>query len=479
MDADSVAGALPVACGCEGCAHLARENERLRARVSELEGKVEELRRGAKRQAAPFSRDESGEGSSGESGRPGRKPGSGYGKNAHRPVPEEIDETVEAPLGEGCECGGEIEFERVDYQYQEELPEPRPIRRRVKVYIGRCKCCGRRHQGRHPYQTSDALGAACSQLGPRAVATVTQLNKELGLSPAKTARALAQLGGIKLTAGGVVQAVARQARALEPTYGALIGGVRASEHVAPDETGWRVGGRKAWMWAFAGDGVTVYQIADGRGYDEAKLILGEDYSGVLERDGWAPYRRFEHASQQSCYAHLLRRCSEMIADSIGGQARVPHTLRRILKDGLALRDARDRGELDAPGLAREIAALEVRIDTLLSGEPTHPANKRLLGHLANEREHLTTFLRKPGVQATNWRAEHALRPAIVNRKSWGGNRTWTGAHTQEVTTSVIRTARQQHQDPIELMATAQLHLTPAISDRLKLPAARSDPALAA
>jgi len=340
MDADSVAGALPVACGCEGCAHLARENERLRARVSELEGKVEELRRGAKRQAAPFSRDESGEGSSGESGRPGRKPGSGYGKNAHRPVPEEIDETVEAPLGEGCECGGEIEFERVDYQYQEELPEPRPIRRRVKVYIGRCKCCGRRHQGRHPYQTSDALGAACSQLGPRAVATVTQLNKELGLSPAKTARALAQLGGIKLTAGGVVQAVARQARALEPTYGALIGGVRASEHVAPDETGWRVGGRKAWMWAFAGDGVTVYQIADGRGYDEAKLILGEDYSGVLERDGWAPYRRFEHASQQSCYAHLLRRCSEMIADSIGGQARVPHTLRRILKDGLALRDAR-------------------------------------------------------------------------------------------------------------------------------------------
>jgi hypothetical protein len=44
---------------------------------------------------------------------------------------------------------------------------------------------------------------------------------------------------------------------------------------------------------------------------------------------------------------------------------------------------------------------------------------------------------------------------------------------------VIRTARQQQQDPIELMATAQLHRTPAISDRLKLPAARSAPALAA
>jgi transposase len=402
-----------------------------------------------------------------------------YGTKAHRPVPGEIDETVEAPLDGACECGGEIEFERIDYQYQEELPEPRPIRRCVKVYIGRCKCCGRRHQGRHPYQTSDALGAAASQLGPRAVATVTALNEELGLSPAKTAKALKQLGGIKVTPGGVVQAVARAARVLEPTYGALIDAVRASDVVAPDETGWRVGGRKAWLWGYAGDGVTVYQIANGRGYDDAKLILGADFDGVLERDGWAPYRRFEHASHQSCYAHLSHRCSEMIADSIGGQARVPHTLRGILKDGLALRDARDRGELDEPGLACEIAELEVRIDTLLAGEPTHPANKRLLGHLSNEREHLTTFLRKPGVQATNWRAEQALRPAIVNRKSWGGNRTWTGAHTLEVTSSVIRTARQQQQDPIELITTAQLHRTPAISDRLKLPAARSDPALAA
>jgi transposase len=476
MAVDSVAaGALPAACGCEGCARLARENERLRARVSELEGKVEELRRGAKRQAAPFSRGKPAR----DPQRPGRRPGGEYGKKAHRPAPEEIDETVEAPLEENCECGGEIEFERVAYQYQEELPEPRPIRRAVKVYIGRCKCCRRRHQGRHPCQTSDAIGAAGSQLGPRAVATVTQLNKELGLSPHKTAKALLQLAGIKLTPGGVVQAVARQARVLEPTYGALIDAVRVSDVVAPDETGWRVGGRKAWLWGYAGDGVTVYQIAHGRGYDDAKVVLGGDFDGVLERDGWAPYRRFEHAWHQTCCAHLLRRCSEMIADSIGGQARVPRTLRGILKDGLALRDARDRGELDDPGLTREIAALEVRIDTLLAGAPTHPANKRLLEHLSNEREHLTTFLRKPGVQATNWRAEQALRPAIVNRKSWGGNRTWTGAHTQEVTTSVIRTARQQHQDPIELMATAQLHRTPAISNRLKLPVTRSAPALAA
>ncbi len=73
-------------------------------------------------------------------------------------------------------------------------------------------------------------------LGPRAVALATELNKELGLSPQKTAKALARFG-IQITAGGVVGAIARQARRLEPTYGALIEGVRASRMVAPDETG--------------------------------------------------------------------------------------------------------------------------------------------------------------------------------------------------------------------------------------------------
>jgi hypothetical protein len=48
-------------------------------------------------------------------------------------------------------------------------------------------------------------------LGPRAVALATELNKELGLSPRKTAQSLARLG-VVVSAGGVVQAVARQAR---------------------------------------------------------------------------------------------------------------------------------------------------------------------------------------------------------------------------------------------------------------------------
>lgn len=315
-------------------------------------------------------------------------------------------------------------------------------------------------------------------LGPRAVALATELNKELGLSPQKTAKALERFG-IRVTAGGVAQAIARQARALEPTYEALIEGVRASPTVAPDETGWRIGGQKAWLWAFAGENVTVYLIAAGRGYEHAAQILGEDYTGVLERDGWAPYRRFANARHQTCHAHLLRRTGELIADSLAGQARVPHAARRILKDALALREERQQESIDADQFALRVTELDERTDELLAMRPTHEPNRRLLGHLRNEREHLFTFLAEPGVQATNWRAEQALRPAVVNRKSWGGNRTPKGARTQQITMSVIRTARQQDIDPVELMISAQRSRAPTVSELIKLPARASPTSLAA
>jgi Transposase IS66 family len=70
-------------------------------------------------------------------------------------------------------------------------------------------------------------------------------------------------------------------------------------------------------------------------------------------------------------------------------------------------------------LASEADRLGAQIDKLVAGATRYPPNRRLLNHLAAEREHLFTFLRLPGVQATNWRAEQAIRPAVVTRKHWG------------------------------------------------------------
>jgi transposase len=427
------------------------DNQRLRARVGELAAQVEQLRRASRRQAAPFSKGTTVP----RPRRPGRKAGTAYGHHARRPVPDpdRVSRVVDVGLPEACpHCGGALSVERVACQYQEDLPPLTATQIcRYDIQVGRCRRCRRRVQPRHPEQTSQALGAAAVQVGPRAVALAVWASKGLGLPAGKVARLLGQLG-ITITPGAVTQALARAARHLQPTYAALVCGVQASPVVAPDETGWRVGGKRAWLWAFAGDGMTVYRIAAGRGFDAATAVLGADYAGVLERDGWAPYRKFANATHQSCLAHLLRRCDELLGDAQRGQAKTPHAVRRILQQALAVRDARDAGRLDAAETAVWAERLGAAVDKLIAGRTAYPPNRRLLDHLGRERPALFTFLRRPGVQATNWRAEHAIRPAVVCRKQWGGNATWNGARTWQVLASVLRTATQQHHDPVALLA---------------------------
>lgn len=454
------------------CRRLGSENTRLSARVTELESTVETLRRASKRQAAPHSKGTHVE----HPKRSGRRPGEGYGTKAHRRVPDHADETVEVPYPAFCDCGGEVEPDGVVEQWIQDIPAAALHTRALRIHKGRCRRCGKAVRGRHPDQTSEAAGAAASMIGPHAVALAVDLKKEMGVSERKICRLFAHFG-LAITPGGVAQAIARAGRAATPTYQALVLAVRRAQVVTADESGWRVHGDSAWLWAFVGQTVladgtvvrlVVYLVAKGRGFPEASAVLGAGYAGVIERDGWASYRKFVNASHQTCAAHLLRRCTGMIEDADGDDAEVPQALKDILKDSLALRAARDAGEKDAQSVTKGVTVLRRRVDDLLDTDVTTEANARLLKHLGKESANLFTFLERPDVEATNWKGEQAIRPAVVNRKSWGGNFTWAGADTQEVLSSVLATARLQGRDPISVLVPVLTSPTPRLAD-LTLP----------
>jgi len=417
-------------------------NESLSARdlrIAELEKLLEESRRSGKRQSAPFSKGTPKD----EPARPGRKSGDEHGRHGHRAVPVRPDRELAAPLPGCCpECGGDVDHERDTEQWQVELPEARPVVTRFVVGVGRCRRCGKRVQGRHRDQTSDALGAAGSQVGPRVKAWAAWLHYELGLSFGKCARLLGRLG-IPVTAGALSSGAQTTGAALVPVHQEIVRRVNAARMVVMDETGWRVGGFGAWLWVATAEGVTAYNVADGRGFTEATILLDDDYDGVLVRDGWAPYRKYEAATHQTCTAHLLRRAGEMIEGNPSWARGTPRQVKDILLEGLAARDLGAR--------RRKATAAELTDRIELLAEQAHPydANRKLVAHLYNERLALFTFLTHPGVDATNWRGEQAVRPAVVNRKVWGGNRTWRGANTQSRVTSVLRTAAQQGIDAID------------------------------
>lgn len=364
-------------------------------------------------------------------------------------------------------CQGRVRETGVATQYQEEIPVSRVIVRQFTVHIGRCDDCGRRVQGRHPLQTSDALGAAAAQLGAQLIALVVVLNKQLGLSFGKIGTLLQQLYGVTVTRSGLVHAVHRAARQAHPTYDALCAQVRGSPVVSPDETGWKVAGVLAWLWAFATDRTTVFRIQPGRGFDEAASVLGRDFAGILVRDGWAPYRRFTQAAHQTCLAHLLRRCRELRRDH--PQSPIVAEVQRVLKSALALRDRWHRGTVSDHGLAVARGRLITRLGAALDRPVRARAVARFTRHLDREFQAIWSFLFRPGLDATNWRAEHALRPAVVTRKVCGGNRSWRGAESQQILASVIRTTRQRGLPPHRVLAPLLRARQPRVATALQSP----------
>jgi transposase len=355
---------------------------------------------------------------------------------------------------------------RVATQYQEELPIPRVVVREFRIHIGECRACGRRVQGRHPLQTSDALGAASAQLGAQVIAFAVILNKQLGLSFGKIATLLQQQYQLTVTRSGLVHAVHRAARQAQPTYEALRTQIRGSPVVTPDETGWKVEGRLQWLWTATTPTTTVYAILAGRGYPEASTLLGEDFAGVIVRDGWAPYRRFTAAIHQTCLAHLLRRARLLATDH--PRASFVPTVTDILQQALALRDRYLAGHVSAHGLATVRGRLVERLNRELDRPGTITDVCRFAAHLSVEWPALFTFLFDPTtIDATNWRAEQALRPAVVTRKVCGGNRSPRGAASQQVLASVIRTAQQRQLNPHDILVSMLRARTPLVPEVLR------------
>jgi transposase len=132
----------------------------------------------------------------------------------------------------------------------------------------------------------------------------------------------------------------------------------------------------------------------------------------------------------------------------------------LLRTGLGLRDRHAAGEISTHGLGVASGRLENQLTGLIFPPKTNAANERLAQHLWAHRHDLFTFLRLPGLDATNWRAEMAIRFGVILRKVWGGSRTWAGARAQSVLMSVWRTCWQQGRCALDFLSQL-LRGTPA------------------
>ncbi len=430
----------------------ARLIEELRAEVEGLKKELEESRRAGKRQAAPFSKGPPKP----YPKRPGRKPGH---PPSHRaaPPPEQVDRTVEVPLPAHCpECRAPLDDAPVAVhdQYQIDLPEPKPVVTRYRVPVTCCPACYRRVQGRHPDQTSDALGSAAVQFGPRLLGFAADLKHRIGASYRKCSSVLLTLTGLVVTSAALVRSGQRLRRLAQPSDDRLVEAARSSAVQHVDETGWKIGGRSAWLWVFADEHATLYRIRRSRGHEVVVEVLGEDYQGVLVSDCFLAYDPLNF-TKSKCSAHLLKRCSEVEQSKSRGAVRFSRRVAALLRRAMALK--RRRGTISDHGYAVLRGKVHAELDRLLAWRYTDPDNARLAKLLRKHRGSVLRFLDHDEVDATNNLAEREGRPAVIARKLSAGTRTEAGAQTHAVLASVFRTYRRQGRDVLGAVVALLRH----------------------
>ena len=280
-----------------------------------------------------------------------------------------------------------------------------------------------------------ALLSGAYRVGKRGVARLCQDLFGVPISPAAVC-------GLQMKTAAALEPIVREAH----TY---VAGVPANV----DETGWREGGKRGWLWVAATARVTVFLVRLSR----ARKVLGElivGQPGVLTTDRYSAYDHLPVGKRQVCWAHLRRDFQAMIDrrndGSVVGEDLLTYAdillaqWKRVRDGTLTRRGFRqtylgwiragvrdflkrgiESGCTTTAGVCRELLAIE-------------PA--------------LYTFVAVDGVEPTNNAAERALRHAVCWRKMSYGTDSVGGSRFVERVLTVVATCRQQGRSVLEYLA---------------------------
>jgi transposase len=318
-----------------------------------------------------------------------------------------------------------------------ELPVVRPDIVEYQLHRLSCPCCHTSTCGRLPAEVQ-------GQFGPRLEATLALLAgcHRLGLRP--VVALAAALWGLDLSPGMVSKLRGRTAEALLVPWVEVALHVR-TQNVNIDETTWREGSRRVYLWGVVTPDATLYRIAAGRTQRVAQRLLGSEYAGVATCDRLKSYWWIKWL--QWCWAHLRRDFQAMIDRHNQGTA-IGEALLEHSNTLFGLWHQVKQGTLSRPAFQAAIKPLRRQLRrTLRRGvgcgcSKTSGTCRELLAH----ENRLWTFVDVAGVEPTNNAAERAARPGVLWRKTSGGTASAQGSRFVERVLTVVQTCRQQGQN---------------------------------
>jgi transposase len=226
---------------------------------------------------------------------------------------------------------------------------------------------------------------------------------------------------------------------------------RLSAVLNADESGWRIGGRTAWIWCFTSKVLAYYVLTPSRAGPVVKKVLGSFFKGILITDFFGAYNRIKAFAKQKCVVHLLREVKQVSLRNRSKEWTLfARRLKRLMHEAVKL--VIDRDKLGKSKYEKRVANLHMRLADILGASYLDKDCERLAKRLAKHSDELLVFLLHRDVPADNNHAERQIRFAVIMRKNSYGNRSKRGAQAQATLMSIFRTCQLRAIDPIAFLA---------------------------
>lgn len=264
-----------------------------------------------------------------------------------------------------------------------------------------------------------------------------------------------QVFGVPISLGTIDALQRRTSDALADSHAEALAEVREAEVKNVDETGWKIAGKRCWLWLAATATVAAFLIHGRRSKEALKELLGDPIEGIIGTDRWSAYGGHPSDRRQICWAHLKRDFQKQAEGTGVGKELGEAGLKAV--ESLFGEWERFRGG----GVSRE----EV-------GERMRPIREELqkalqrgrgcaekgvaafCGNVLKVEEGLWTFVRVEGVEPTNNHAERLLRRGVLWRKNSFGSRSEEGCRLVERMLTVVQTLRLQSRQVLPFLANS-------------------------
>src|SRR5215210_8341713 len=376
--------------------------ERRDEKIRELKEELAQFRRPAKtpeNSSVPPSRGQKAN----RVERRGRKHGPKCGHVGVSRVRSESDSVVECRPQTCGGCGeplAQTGGRRVGRSQVIDVPLVAPVVIEAWQYTMTCGQCGEQTMGTYPAGLEPRR-----TFGPGIEAVLSYLHERHHVSYERLVELCRDLFGLRISQGGIENALRRLVERARPTYAAIRETVRGSPVINSDETSARVAGRTHWQWTFQTPAASYQLIAPSRGGEVIDTLLDGVAPAVWGSDLYAPQVLTPAAAHQICHSHQARDLTFAAEADTGNERIWALALRHVF--GRALRLHHERQQITPATFARRRTLIENATDRLVFERYVAPKTEaaRLQQRYRAPRDSLYVFLVRDDVEPTNNSAE--------------------------------------------------------------------------